>query len=209
MSVKVHEPVCEDSAQDLYFWFDHFLGDQIKDEWRAAGTGSVAVVDQQTGGIAQITTGALTGNSYYIDWNDIRSLHVDQKVTMEARAKFSDDDSDIQGYFGLLHDSNDLIVFFWEDGEANIQYFCENDGARTKNDSGIARDTSNHIYRIECLPTGEVHFYIDGVECANSPITTNIPDDATDFLQPHFRLWTRVDSAKSLDIDYVVVRQER
>ena len=66
---RVHEPVCFDSLQK-YFWFqDHFLGDQIQDEWGTyfeAG-GAAAVVDGVTGGIIRLTT--------HSDLNDLCLLY--------------------------------------------------------------------------------------------------------------------------------------
>ncbi len=216
MSVKVHEPVCEDSAQDLYFWFDPFLGDQLKDEWDTTlvGGATAAVVDAQTGGVIRLRTPTnATGDQAEIDWNNFRSLHVDQKVTFEARCKLSDK---LYHFiiFGLQFNASNRITF--ENNETNgsdnnwrIQ--CLNGGTSTTNDAGVAPDTIYHIFRIECHTHGSnhVHFYIDGVETANSPITTNIPDDAADFLQPWFYCLTRDVNQEDLDIDYVVVRQER
>ncbi len=210
MSVKVHEPVCLDSAQDLYFWGDHFLGDQLKDEWAVAGVGSAAVVDAQTGGIVRLTTGATDGNSYEINWGAIRTLRVLNQLTIEFRAKLNSI-TDLNVRLSLEFDATNFIQFF-EDRPAavgNWELRTRDGGALTTVDSGIALDTDYHIYRIECFPTDEIHFYIDDVETANSPITTNIPNDAGDYLQPRIRIGTGEDVAKSMDIDYVVVRQKR
>ena len=205
MSVKVHEPVCMDSRQDLYFWFDHFLGDQLKDEWDTTivGGGAVAVIDQQTGGIVRLTTGALDGNDTGIDWNDIRSLLVSKKATFESRLKINNTAS-MNCIFGLSFDTLNQVTFV----EVNTVWFirCRDGGAITQVTTGIALDTDYHVFRIEAFPTGEVHFYIDGVETGNSPITTNIPPA---YLQSAFWIETAEDVAKSLDIDYVVVRQDR
>ena len=92
------------------------------------------------------------------------------------------------------------------DGNWHIQ--TTDGGAPTTGDSGVTVDTDYHIYRIECFPTDEVHFYIDGVECGNSPITTNIPDDPTDFFELRLFADTNTTALRTLDIDYVVVRQE-
>lgn len=200
-----------DTSTD-YFWFkDHFLGDQLKDEWRAAGTGSAAVVDQQTGGIVRITTGAVSGNTHLMDWANTRSLLVDKKVTLELRVKVPVV-TYLQMFLYLYLDPNNLVGFFFNElagGAINWSIRCVNGGVTTSQDSGVLLDTDYHIYRIECFPAGEGHFYIDGVECANSPITTNIPDDATDFLQPYLYVRARENAAKSFDVDYVVARQDR
>ena len=206
MSVKVHESFSIDSFQDRLLWWDDFLGDQLKDEWRDAGTGSAVVIDAQTGGIVRLTSGATSGNAHQLDWNDIRSLHINKKVTGEARLKLSSITNLGTSGFYLLFDGDNRIQFL--SSGANWQIRTEDNNVGTIQDSGIASDTDYHIFRIECFPTDEVHFYIDGVEAANSPITTNIPDDAGDFLQPFFIISTAEDANKSMDIDYVVIRQE-
>ena len=208
MSVKVHEPVCEDSAQDLYIWWDHFLGDQLKDEWRSTGDagGSAAVIDSQTGGIVRITTNNVDGEDWRIDWNNIRSLLVSKKVTMECRLKLAQT-TDCVSRALLFFDFDGMIGFIYaSDAIPNWRILTDDGGAGTVLDSGIAADTDYHIFRIECLPTGAVHFYIDGVETANSPITITIP---TEHLQPFLRMDTLANAAKSMDVDYVVARQER
>ena len=131
---------------------------------------------------------------------------------MEGRVKLSDSDADIQAYLALRFDGSNWIMFWNRPADANWQIYSEDGGAPTQQDSGIARDTDYHIFRIECHTHGgnHVHFYIDPpIEAANSPISTNVPDDAADFLQPYFWLQTREAAAKTMDIDYVYVRQER
>jgi len=211
MSVKQHEPMCFDSAQDRWWWMDHFLGDQLQNEWRTAGTGSAVVVDQQTGGIVRITTGAAATNSHSIDWTDIRSLHVDQRVSSEFRVKLTQT-TNVIIMLSLFFDWNNRIYFDYTSAAlANWRITCTNGGAATQLSSGVAADISYHIFRIECHTHGSnhVHFYIDGTETLNSPITTNIPDGATDFLQPRFWLQTTADLAKSMDVDYCAIRQDR
>lgn len=213
MSVSVHEAFSLDSAQDRYWWMDHFLGDQVKDEWRLAvvGGGTGVVVDQQTGGIVRLSAPTnATADEAGIDWNDIRSLLVSKKVSMEARVKISSI-INTRFFLSLRFDANNRIYFRYNTGagDATWRIVTTDGGAITNNDSGITPDTDYHIYRIECFPTGEVHFYVDGVECGNSPITTNIPDDATDYFQPRFNCRTAEVALKQLDIDYVAIRQDR
>ena len=207
MSVKTHEAYSLDSQQDRLLWFDDFLGDQLQDEWASTitGGGAVAVIDAQTGGIVRLTTGALNGNDTTINWGNIRSLHVDQKVTFETRVKIATVTA-INSQIGLVFDANNSIIFIESGGDWLIR--TRDGGASTQPNSGVSLDTDYHIYRIEAFPTGEVHFYIDDAEVTNSPNITNIPDDAADFLQPILFIETTEDVAKTMDIDYVVVRQE-
>lgn len=208
MSVNVHEAFSLDSFQDRLLFWDDFEGDQLKDEWRSTGSagGSAIVVDAQTGGIVRITTGATDLNQYRMDWNNIRSLHVDKKVTMETRVKINDITL-ISFNIHLYFDGDNRFGF--NDAGANILIYTEDNNVPTSANTGISYDTDYHIYRVEAFPTGELHFYYDGTEVPNSPLTTNIPDDAADFLQPYILIRTNEDVAKSMDIDYVYIRQER
>lgn len=208
MSVKQHEPICLDSAQDRFWWNDHFLGDQLQDEWRTAGSPgcSAVVVDQQTGGIVRIATGGVNNDAWRIEWADIRSLLVSKRVTMEVRLKLTQT-TNVEVWVAIAGAINDWILFEYDTTVgANWQITTDDTTGPTSADSGIAADTSYHIFRIECFPTGEVHFYIDGVETANSPLTADIP---TAYLQPYLRVRAREALVKSVDVDYVAARQDR
>jgi len=201
-----------DSPQDLFFWGDHFLGDQLKDEWdvTAAGGGTAIVVDQQAGGIVRLASPTnATNDAAQMDWADIRSLHITKKTTIEARMKLNSVASLIFRMRLIFDASNYVEIRYDTNFDATYKIRCVNGGVGAAINSGVTPDTDYHIFRVECFPTDEVHFYYDGVEMSNSPITTNIPDDAGYFLQPYFRCSTREAVEKQLDIDYVVVRQER
>ena len=205
MSVKLHEAYCLDSVQDRLLFYEDFLGDSLRDLWLADGVGSSAVVDAVDGGVVRLTTGAATNNTYRIGWGNFNTLLVSKKVTFEARIKLSSV-TNIITYFGLPNSAitNWVLFYFAAAADTNWRIYT-NDVGSTGVDSGVLPDTSYHIYRVECFPTGEVHFYIDGVETANSPITTDIPSD---YLIPYISIQTKEDLAKTMDIDYVVCRQE-
>lgn len=212
MSVKVHEPVCLDSAQDLYFWGDHFLGDQLQDEWAltVVATGAGAVIDAQTGGIYRLSAATnATADAARIDWGGgapIRSLLASKKATLEVRAKLSSA-ANVEVQLALFFNATNFMRFRFDTG-VGVNWLVETDDGTgpTSASSGEAADTAYHIFRIECFPTGEVHFYIDGVETTNSPITTDI---TANYLMPYLYIETLAVAVKQLDIDYVVARQER
>lgn len=208
MSVKAHEAFSIDSFQDRLLWWDDFLGDQIKDEWATAlvGSGTIAVVDAQTGGIIRlnVTTNA-AADSATINWGNFNTLLVSKKVTIECRIKLSSA-AQIFAFIGLWFNFSNIIVFEVNAAAlANFQIRTRSGGADTTADSGIALDTDYHILRIEAFPTGQVHFYIDGVETSNSPITTNI---TASYLRPYLQLSSQTTAQKNMDVDYVVIRQE-
>ncbi len=172
MSSKGHEAFCLDSARRRFHFGDHFLGDSLRDLWAVLGTGSAVVVDAQDGGIVRITTGATTNDSYELYWGNIRSLLVTKKVTIEARVKLGQlTQHDV--WISLYTDGADYIRFLnFAVGAAATWVIRTNDGGVGVDvTTGVVADSDWHIYRIECLPTGEVHFYIDDTETANSPIT--------------------------------------
>jgi len=211
LSVKVHEAYSIDSFQDRLLWWDDFLGDQLQDEWAltVVGTGAGAVVDAQTGGVYRLRAPTnATNDVARIDWGGgtpIRSLLASKKVTMEVRATLSSVD-DAEAWLALWYDATHMIRFRFDDSAGN-NWLIETDDATgpTSADSGIVTDVSYHIFRIECFPTGEVHFYIDNIECGNSPVTTDIPSE---YLMPYLYIETQAAAEKQLDIDYCVVRQE-
>lgn len=216
MSVKVHEAFSFDSFMDRLLFFDDFHGDQLQDEWAltVVATGAGAVIDAQTGGIYRLsaTTNA-TADAAKIDWGGavpIRSLLITKKVALEVRIKLSSITS-INARMSLeFADATDWVQFFYSVGGVGGNWLIRTRAAAavTSQDSGVAPDTDYHIYRIECHTHGSnhVHFYYDGTETPNSPISTNI---TALHLQPYFFIRTDENVAKSMDIDYVVVRQER
>jgi len=185
----------------------------LQDEWATAGVGggSTVVVDQQTGGIFRHTTGGALNDSRTISWNNIRSLLVTKRVSMEVRVKLNQA-TFLRADIALRFDFNNQVRFTFSEGAGgaiNWSINARDGGADTTQDSGEVVDTLYHIFRIECFPTGEVHFYMDGTEVNNSPLTTNIPDDATDYLQPYLYVVANEVAVKSMDVDYVFIRQER
>jgi len=209
MSVKVHEAFCLDSLQDRLFWKDHFFGDKLQDEWSEGGTGSAAVVDLQAGGIVRLITGATINNEYHIQWgenpNEIRSLLVTKQVTIEFLVLLASVDN-VEAHLSLYYDGTHFVRFRFDSGASNNWLIETDDGTGpTSADSGEAADTGYHVFRIECFPTGEVNYYIDGDPVANSPITADIP---TEHLMPRIYVETLTNAIKTLDLNYVGLRQE-
>jgi len=204
MSYNIHEAYCLDSQRTQLFWNDHFEGDSVKDLWRTSGTATV--IDAQTGGIVRLTTGAVTGNTAYIDWGDIRSLLASKRVTLEVIVRLTQT-SNVEVWIALWYDATHFIRFRY-DSSAGANWLIETDDGTgpTSVDSGIAADTDEHVFRVELIPVDEAHFYLDlPTECANSPISLDIP---TEHLQPFVYVETLADAAKSVDVNYVAVRQD-
>ena len=210
--------VCFDSAHKRFWYIDHFVGAQIKDEWTSAGDagGSSDVVDLQAGGIARLTTNNDDDDEWYIRWGNIHSLLMTKKVCAESKVKLSSAANINDRPLLLFVDGANQIGFRHDTdaGQATWYIFCRDGGATTSLDSGFTVDTDWHIFRIQCHTHGgnHVHYFIDDFvnEVTNSPIDTNIPTSATDYLEPFFQVQTRVAAAaKSMDIDYIGIRQGR
>ncbi len=207
--VRTHDAFCLDSARRRFFFKDDFLGDQLQDLWTGSGDagGSGVVVDAQTGGIIRLTTDGDTNDDWSIDWNTIRTLHVSQNVVIEMRMKLSSVANVRCRVPRIFFDGTNNILFQLDTGVDGNWHARTLDGATTDTDTGIVADTDYHVFRIDTFDTPSVNFYIDDVLVATH--TTNIPDDAGDFLEPQLFLATLEDVAKSLDIDYIVVSQDR
>jgi len=207
MAQVEHAPFCLDSLADYVEDGDDFWGDSVDARWHTSGNGSAAVVDGVDGGVVRLTTGAVLGNGYMLSWQDIRSLHVSKRAVVECRVRAAQTNK-CYFYMRVYNNSNDFVGFAFFIEPNNIFWYMQTRkaGALTQATSTDATDTNYHVFRIETSAT-EIHFYIDGVECVNSPITTNIPNDL--YLQPHFYIYTNEGVAKSMDIDYVWWRQER
>jgi hypothetical protein len=211
---SVHEPYGFDSMQEQLFEYDDFLGAVLDDRWLSTGDagGSAVVIDAETGGIVRITTDGDDNDEWFVTWNTVRGMLLTKNVAIEARLKVATITSvtallrlwssgTLRMAIGIDTDSNgtNYIIFSQDAVDYEIQ------------DSGIAFDTDEHILRIECHTHGgnHIHFFIDGVETDNSPLSTYIPDGATDYLEAQFLVQTRTTSARTMDVDYVGVRQDR
>ena len=204
--VRVHEGLCLDSLQKQFFWEDDFLGDSIADEWFTWGTGgrgSTVVVDGQTGGIVRLTTGTTIADIRGLDWSTpFRILLTSKNVALEVRAKLNTVVSGSDAYrFGLMYDWANYLDFFLNAGVWYAQQYLA--GAQTLQATTLTYDTNWHIFRIETSATA-IKYYGDDVLLQT--LTTNIP---TNYLYLWMLAYTGVAVAKSVDVDYVAVRQDR
>ena len=210
MSVDFHEAVSFDSTRYRVDWEDDFEGDSLKDHWTltVAGGGTGAVVDGVDGGVSRLST-PTASDVATLWWNSYRSLHVNKKVTIEAYVRANGGVTDTSRLLCVLvYDASNRIMIYHATDGVDILLYCRNNGAITSVDSGVNLDDQFHVYRIETSPTA-VRFYIDDVLVGT--ITTNIPSDAGDYLQPQIYIVTNADTdpATSMDIDYVYIRQNR
>jgi hypothetical protein len=208
--VRVHEARCLDSLQSQFFFKDDFIGDQLQDIWNSQGDvgGSAVVVDGETGGVVRITTDGDTNDDWQINWGNTQILLASKRCSFETNIKLNSITQVLVFIVVENNGSNRLFSFTYDSStDTNWQIQCINT-ATTEADTGIAVDTDAHIFRAVCHTHGSahVHFYIDNVETANSPITTNVP---VAYGEPVLYLLTLENVAKSMDVDYVSIRQDR
>jgi hypothetical protein len=210
MSALVHEALSLDSLKKQLFWDDDFEGDSIKSHWVAGGDGSATVVDGEAGGIVRLSTTATDLELIEFDWGNISSLLVTKNVSYEVRVRLNHLTS-VDHYIYLRSDASAYFRWRFSVLDTNWMIYARDAGTSTEEDTGITPDTDFHLFRIDCHTHGgsHAHFYIDNVETANSPISTNIPDDSVDYLRPYLLIQTRQNSIKTMDVDYVAVRQDR
>lgn len=209
MTYLVHENQGFEGARRRFFWYDHFEGDQLKDEWLSAiaGAGTNALVDSIAGGICRLTTGAVTNNNNILRWGNFNSLLTTHQVANENRVRLNEITENNLDMWLRNSGLTPRIGWYWDsDFPPRFYKGCFNAAGSTGSVVTDSVDTNFHLYRMQCMNHGgvHVHFYIDNVEQASSPITTNVPTD--NHLSVMFQLRTQEDVAKSVDIDYVGVR---
>jgi hypothetical protein len=159
--------------------------------WNAAGSGTGAaitsVADSATLGAVELTTGSTATGWFHLN---LKTTAFDGSpvFTIEWRAKLGGPVSapgelwlaslgltDIAAA-GLSGYGTDGFMFNLPNADATWWIVTLDGGVVSEFDSGIVADYTNyHRYRIVCTGSA-VHFYIDGVQAANSPIPTNLPD---------------------------------
>ena len=190
-------------------FYEDFYGKGLNtDIWQltVTGGGTGAVIANQKGGVFRLSSPAVaTSDDAVLTWNSINSIAI--PLVYEVGAKLNSVDNVYTDICNLSYSNNNLEIYY-DSGGANYQILAQSGGVGAAKDSGIAANTNKHIFRIEGHTDGgnHAHFFIDGVETANSPITTNVP---TTNLQPLFYINTNNAALKTLDIDYVNIMQNR
>jgi len=201
--IRFHEDIGLNSRRFRCNGLDHFWGDSVDARWHTAGNGSAAVVDGVDGGIVRLTSGATSGNSHTLSWQDIRSLTAAKNATAEYRIALGQT-SNIDARIGLLYDATHYIYFRFDDSADDTWQAVSDMGAGASAvNTAVAPSTDYLILRIEASST-QIGFYVNGVWKATIGVT--IP---TEHLQPYASVATEEDADKTLDVDYVYWRQDR
>ena len=202
-NIAIHRlRVWESLLLDNAYFIDDFMGDSLDAKWTDnAESGSLALLDNRNGGVLGIVTGAGGGDSHSVDWNDIRVFQQSKNPMFECRAK-EVDAAGMEIHVGLWRDANNYIGWFGRQGE-NFYAHSYDAGAPEITDSGVAVDTSWHRFSFIVSAT-DVKFYLDGTLEATH--TAEIPSG---YLQPRLFVLSTPAVAKTLEVDYVLVQQDR
>jgi hypothetical protein len=208
---RVHEARGLDSLQTQFFFRDDFIGKQLQDIWDEDGSagGSSAVVDGETGGVVRLTTDGDDNDFWYIHWGNILSLSLANHIAVEIKAKAGDPDNAYYYLYLIEGATGNNWITLRTDGTANWKLVSRKAGSTSSTlDTGIAVTTDYVILRIELHTHGSdhAHFYIDNVETANSPHSTDIP---ASYLEPRLQVYNYEAQVNTFDIDYITVKQDR
>jgi len=191
--------------RDALKFADDFIG--AKDaRWTLGGTGGTYTQNSELGGTGTLATGATSGNSADLSLNANRCTDKTKSPLMVTRAKLSATANMGAGLALLLNDANNFIDIFYDSGAgANFKYRSKSGGTQTVVDSGLAADTSYHVFSISVdNSAGNITFTIDGAN--TQTISTNIP---TALLEPKIAVNTTENVDKQLTVDYVYLEADR
>lgn len=194
-------------SNELPIFYDDFLGQQ-RPEWATRiTTGSVTFVNPGMGGIVKDETGATINNEESSDFDDNYHFYTALRPAIEVRVKLTEI-TDVMVDIGFL--DNDAMT----PGGVKIHYesiggnWCGGcyDGANISEVVGSVPTTNWVILKLVWNTATEVEFFIDGVSQGTANVTSAI---TTAPMQLVRRITTLTNAAKSLEIDYVKVWQNR
>lgn len=171
-------------------FFDDFHGLNYNNRiWAVTGTGGVDTLATVTGG--RIRVSATASNTYIMHHGNVGAFSVASQSGVEWVGKPERPARGKGGYAecGLMSTQYTTSFMCWRATRSVTNYQCiaSLSGTATTVDSGVAVDSSDHVFRIECRFTanpGYVYFYLDGVLRATVNSDTYISYDP---LQPHLR----------------------
>ncbi len=187
-------------------WKDDFTGDKDA-RWTLSGTGGTYAQNSELGGTGDLSTGATTDNEAVLSFNANRCTDKTKDPFVLARAKLNSTTQVLSILAGLFYDSDNFIGIDYDvtDTAGNFKYRCKSGGTETVEDSGLAADTSYHVFEFRVTGGGSsVSFLIDGANVEE--ISTNIPSS---LLEPRVSVKTKETSDKRLTIDFYYLRASR
>lgn len=214
----VRTPVSPPNAEAFIEWFDDFhnytAGDWTVTTTEAGSGDATEAVQDAAGGVLLLTNDDADDDRDFLQWASETFKYVSGKsLTFKARFKVSDaTESDF--VMGLqITDTTPLAVtdgiwFQKDDGDTNLDFHCSKDS--TASDlTAIATVADDTYMEVEFHYDGSnarISVYVDGVAVGSVPLT-NAPDDEE--LTISFGIQNGAAAAKTMSVDYILVRQER
>lgn len=206
----------------LYFQ-DDFLGTALDVKWTKRDTGDATELVTAVGnGVLQLLlTNAVEVQLGGVDWNDVRSLVLNQGLMFEARVRFTTLPANAStAVVGLCGNHNaaintvaESIWFRWNfSGDITVE---NDDTAGAHETSSVATGVTlglneYAIIKIDCTDIADVHFFINGERVA-AATTFNMNTVPALLLQPVARMDKAANALNLgvMEVDYIRVWQER
>lgn len=193
----------------IYEFFDDFLGPFLKSAWREIGDpGGFVSFPASRQGVARIATGAVTGNKYRIDFEDIQQIEM---PTVKPKMVVLKDAFNVNNYIeviiGLYRDSDNYVAFRATDiagATPNWYAVCRSGGVETAVDTTKAISSVTQKLKIDYVSSSLVKFYEGDLLVAS--IDSNIPVGKAD---PFLSIETKANAERNGTFDYVVLTGNR
>lgn len=167
-------PIYSQSSFDLnkvYFSDDFVCGLYNNRTWAVTGTGSATVISDID---AYCRIRGNAANTYRFNHGNIGAYSVTNQASIIFRASLIPGTTVGISRLGFTGTTNPLtsgVEWLSEQGQTNFRYRSGNAGTYTTQDSGVARDTNIHEFKIQCV-SGTISFWLDSAFIGN--ITANI-----------------------------------
>lgn len=185
-------------------FFDDFFSDLYDNEvWSVVGTGSLTM-QSINGGVIRVR--ATAGNNYEMNLGNIGCYSVANDFTCEWRGSLRPSGGGGNAECGMEGAGDQATNWIcWRSNPGlSANFLCEtgSGGTSTTTDSGIPRDTNNHLFKI-VGSSGVIQFFLDDV-----PIVDLVSNITASQLQPY--VWNVGGSGNSDALmDYVLVTGDR
>lgn len=205
-----------------YYFEDHFWGREALVIWTTrVTTGTFPDTPaSDLNGQVRLTTGATGTDEESVDWDDVLECDNTLRPTLEVRVNLAQVDDDTNIFIGLVNTNigtdfskdlgvgnEDLIGFQMSHTiytSTNWNLHCQLDGVSTSDAGAAAAASTDVVLRFEFTSDTAVEWFINGT--SQGTIDANIPTDA---LQPVIYIMTDAAAAKSIDVDYIKIWQDK
>lgn len=190
------------------FFKDDFMGAR-NPGWTLAGSGTYTQ-NSEFGGTGTLTTGSTSDDEAFLRFDGKGFVQAGHWCEAVTRARLEDLTEVHAVLLGLYQDPDNLIEVYYEAASTpgNFKFRCRSGGVETSEDSNVAADTEDHVFRLHLEPWGPgvVRFNIDFNHEGEVFIEDNIPSG---LLEPNVGLATRENAAKELTVDLFLLKGHR